>query len=91
MAKYAKAPWKMKNYEVFSKDGEGICVPYSISNRDLSNMRLISKAPDLLDALKEIDEALTEFAGDVGSRSRMILARARAQDVIAKAEGKRLR
>lgn len=51
---HTPGPWIVKNSEVFSEDGEGICVPYSITRKDRANARLIASAPELYEAAKYV-------------------------------------
>ncbi len=52
-----------------------------------ANARLIAAAPDLLEALKEYDEAFNELGDGRESRHRMRLAVIKARATIAKATG----
>lgn len=79
--KPSPGPWKQKGPDVFSKTGEGVCVPYALSNRDMANAQLIAAAPQLLKALKAIVKRCGCFDVEKCPECR------RARRVIVKAEG----
>jgi hypothetical protein len=63
--KSKSGPWVIRNHaEIFSIDGEGICVPYSINERDRANAKLISKAPDMAAILNKVLE-VNKVAGNL--------------------------
>jgi hypothetical protein len=93
MSKHTPGPWSERNGRIFQTDREELTIANvgRAFDGDYSpaNARLIAAAPDLLEALKELDEAYcragTPLSKDERHEDRMRLIAARA--AITKATG----
>lgn len=84
MSKHSPGPWTEEECEVFDANGQGVCVPYCISNRDKENSKLIAASPELLQAVKAAKVSL--IGDDELHRFKDLLKTLDA--AINKAEGK---
>jgi len=86
VSKYTRGPWHVnENDEICDSSGESILWGWDDGSicGDKADIRLAAAAPDLLEALKEAEEYVAEYA--CGKPHRVLQA---VQAAIAKAEGR---
>lgn len=99
MSEHTPGPWRVAGVHIASTTERVVasCYPQDFLKDDVmmrlesvdtcsANARLMAAAPDLLEALRAMQEALTEYKlRDIKKRFRLCLADAQASKAIAKA------